>query len=69
LPLPSVLAVWARAVSRWPRRSSRSALTAAASRRDYASPRRVAAAAGGAARPGHEVLNNYTEVKAVTTKL
>lgn len=48
VPFPSVLAVYARAVSRSPIRSSRSWLTAAVSRRDRLSPRR-------AARPRREV--------------
>ena len=60
-PLPGVLADWARAVSRWPSRSSRSWLTAAVSRRDCLSPRRAsrprrevrrARPAAGSGRPG-----------------
>src|SRR6476659_6055863 len=42
VPLAGVLAVEARAVSRWPIRSSRSWLTAAVSRRDCLSARRAA---------------------------
>ena len=42
VPLPSVLAVYARAASRWPIRSSRSWLTAAVCWRDCRSPRRAA---------------------------
>jgi hypothetical protein len=40
--LPGVPAVYARAVSRWSARSSRSRLTAAVSWRDCRSPRRAA---------------------------